>query len=204
MLSCKFCGVACHQPLAKKHLRLYFNWNDLQPQYAVCNKCLTGKERPSSKNNLYAFSKVFAKAELMELAESKDYDGYLKYVKKIESSIQQNEALIKKCIDDIKNASERLNTLKEVLSYTVAESENYKELHYEHARAVSFYEVSKHKKEVFKRDGNKCVFCGSTRRLEIDHIKPVLLGGGNEIENLQVLCKSCNCRKGAKYEESKS
>lgn len=51
---------------------------------------------------------------------------------------------------------------------------------------------------VFTRDQNKCCSCGSSKRLSIDHIKPVLEGGGDDPENLQTLCRSCNSRKGAK------
>lgn len=47
----------------------------------------------------------------------------------------------------------------------------------------------------------KCAYCGSTENLEIDHIKPVAKGGTNNFENLQILCKQCNCRKSDRYEE---
>ena len=53
--------------------------------------------------------------------------------------------------------------------------------------------------EVLKKYKNKCVLCGSTERLEIDHIKPIKLKGVSELNNLQVLCKNCNIKKGAKY-----
>lgn len=46
--------------------------------------------------------------------------------------------------------------------------------------------------------GNKCLICGSSE-ITIDHIIPVKLGGKNNIENLQPLCRSCNAKKGAKY-----
>jgi hypothetical protein len=52
--------------------------------------------------------------------------------------------------------------------------------------------------EIKKRDGEKCKMCGDTKRLEIDHITPLSKGGGDELDNLQILCKSCNTRKGAR------
>jgi hypothetical protein len=53
------------------------------------------------------------------------------------------------------------------------------------------------RERVFKRDGNRCQHCGKTERLEIDHIFPWSLGGDEEETNLQVLCRTCNWRKGA-------
>jgi len=45
----------------------------------------------------------------------------------------------------------------------------------------------------------KCAYCGSTDDLQIDHIKPISKGGTNDFDNLQILCKKCNCRKADKY-----
>lgn len=50
---------------------------------------------------------------------------------------------------------------------------------------------------VFSRDGNACRNCGSGRKLSVDHVVPVALGGGDQLENLQTLCGPCNSRKGA-------
>jgi hypothetical protein len=53
---------------------------------------------------------------------------------------------------------------------------------------------------VFSRDGSTCVLCGATERLELDHIKPWSAGGPHTVENLRVLCKPCNLRRGAPKE----
>lgn len=48
---------------------------------------------------------------------------------------------------------------------------------------------------VFKRDGGKCLCCGSGKRLTLDHVIPEALGGPTEAWNLQLLCYDCNQRK---------
>jgi 5-methylcytosine-specific restriction endonuclease McrA len=54
---------------------------------------------------------------------------------------------------------------------------------------------------IYKRDGHKCQYCGSTRNLTIDHIFPTSKGGDNTWENLVVACMPCNTRKGDKLLE---
>ena len=50
---------------------------------------------------------------------------------------------------------------------------------------------------LFRAHKGRCAYCGRTQRhLEIDHKHPVSRGGGDEVENLQLLCNSCNMRKG--------
>lgn len=47
----------------------------------------------------------------------------------------------------------------------------------------------------------KCAFCFKSikKKYHIDHIMPVKLGGQNYIWNIQLLCPTCNMRKGAKH-----
>ena len=47
---------------------------------------------------------------------------------------------------------------------------------------------------LMKRAHKKCENCGSKQYLQIDHKMSVALGGSNDIENLRVLCRSCNQR----------
>ena len=46
-----------------------------------------------------------------------------------------------------------------------------------------------------------CLKCRKTEpdiKLTLDHVKPIKNGGLNIIDNIQPLCRSCNCSKGAK------
>ncbi len=51
------------------------------------------------------------------------------------------------------------------------------------------------KKIVFSRDGGVCQCCGSSQRLEYDHIQPYSCGGTNTASNIQLLCLKCNRSK---------
>lgn len=48
---------------------------------------------------------------------------------------------------------------------------------------------------VWNRDNGRCVQCRSEEDLQFDHIIPVAKGGGNSIENIQILCGTCNREK---------
>lgn len=50
--------------------------------------------------------------------------------------------------------------------------------------------------EVYERDGYKCVKCGNTHDLQLDHKLPFSKGGRTEKNNLQTMCKACNRKKG--------
>ena len=49
---------------------------------------------------------------------------------------------------------------------------------------------------VMERDNYTCVYCASTNNPELDHNEAHANNGSDEIDNLQVLCRSCNRRKG--------
>lgn len=54
------------------------------------------------------------------------------------------------------------------------------------------------KRLLIERDGRKCALCGQTREITIDHIEPIIRGGNNDLDNLQLLCMPCNTKKGHK------
>ncbi len=54
-----------------------------------------------------------------------------------------------------------------------------------------------------ERDGYLCRECGTGRELTVEHIIPVFLGGTDDLDNLEILCASCNTAKGiAEAEEA--
>lgn len=63
----------------------------------------------------------------------------------------------------------------------------------------------KARRQCLERDQHTCVTCGATDDLTVDHIIPLdrlLKTGGDpyDLNNLRVLCRSCNSRKGARDE----
>lgn len=67
-------------------------------------------------------------------------------------------------------------------------------------RSKAQYALSslKLRQRVFERDGHKCRACSSRENLTIDHVVAVIVGGTDEFENLQTLCRRCNSSKGRK------
>ena len=55
---------------------------------------------------------------------------------------------------------------------------------------------------IYKRDDNKCQYCGSTRHLTIDHVIPKSKGGDDSWFNLTLACSKCNVKKGDKLLEN--
>lgn len=54
--------------------------------------------------------------------------------------------------------------------------------------------------KVWLRDRGGCKRCGARADLEFDHIIPVVKGGSNSENNIELLCKSCNRQKSAKIQ----
>lgn len=69
-------------------------------------------------------------------------------------------------------------------------------------RHLSLRAFTKNEKQrVFEKQAGKCVLCRNVfeiNQMEADHITPWIEGGKTIEENCQMLCKSCNRRKGAR------
>ncbi len=61
---------------------------------------------------------------------------------------------------------------------------------------VPYKKVAMTRHNIFKRDGNQCVYCGKKDNLTLDHIHPRAKGGRSTWDNLVTACQKCNSLKG--------
>jgi len=130
----------------------------------------------SSKKDPGKESKRMVKGKRVKLSFSLDEDKYERLQKLMhEKGIGSMEELIAELVED--------KPQKEI-----RERKNVPPSHGRHIPA-------KVKREVFKRDNGKCTICGSTTRLNFDHKNPYAKGGTSGVENIRILCASCNQRQ---------
>lgn len=72
----------------------------------------------------------------------------------------------------------------------------------DHFARVPFRHVMLNRRNIIRRDGARCQYCGASNRpLTIDHVVPKLRGGTDSWENLVCACDRCNNRKGDRTPE---
>jgi 5-methylcytosine-specific restriction endonuclease McrA len=66
---------------------------------------------------------------------------------------------------------------------------------------LPYKKVALSRQNIFKRDGHKCVYCGSRDNLTMDHVIPRSKGGRDSWHNLVSACQKCNTEKGDRTPE---
>ncbi len=104
-------------------------------------------------------------------------------------------------------AQYRLDNKERIKAYIKNHYMNNKEVYYAHNRArraklkaVGGAHTAQDILRMMKMQKYKCAYCHASilSNKHVDHIMPIALGGGNDISNIQILCATCNLRKGAK------
>ncbi|MEA5523386.1 HNH endonuclease [Limnoraphis robusta] len=97
------------------------------------------------------------------------------------------------------NKAELLHKHKEKKLYTVSEAYDWPTV----IRLLDYVRLPKMnivvtRKNVIKRDGFRCQYCGKKESLTIDHVIPKSRGGSDEWDNLTTCCATCNVKKGSR------
>ena len=58
--------------------------------------------------------------------------------------------------------------------------------------SIPYRKVNLTRFNIFRRDGYKCIYCGSDKNLTLDHVIPKSRGGKNNWKNLATCCRKCN------------
>ena len=62
-------------------------------------------------------------------------------------------------------------------------------------KRCEYFEWTMLKEYCLEKYDYKCAECGYKDELECHHIKPISIGGSNDIENLVILCPKCHLKK---------
>ena len=108
-------------------------------------------------------------------------------------------SIYSKLIEYIGNDEKIINTRSQIYDVLIETEE--RQANRDSSRAARKKFSGKRNKlfdEIGKRDGLYCALCMSEDNLTVDHIVSLVQGGTDEPDNLQILCRPCNSRKGAR------
>ena len=183
----KTCNGVCGKQLA---MRKRIQWGLDNPEK---KKEIAQKYRENNRNRINSVNREYARKRRQEPQVRKHCREYTKqYAKNHPEIIKERRRIY--YYKDLEKTRER----KRIWYHSNLE----KVRRYKHNRRVNTLCAGEFNADLWKAKlemmGNKCVYCGSKDEIQCDHIIPISKGGNNHIDNLQPLCKSCNCVKSDK------
>lgn len=154
-------------------------------------------------NDGHAHTNEIARAFLLEDESQIDYYSYI--TRSMPGRVLSKHKIIRKEGDEyfLNDFTELTSAdIEELLELCKKKLDDYIEKRgskiWQHRKKSAGYISGSKRYVVLKRAKFRCELCGvpaDERALEVDHIIPRNKGGGDEIENLQALCYSCNSMK---------
>lgn len=161
----------------------------------TCSKC--GEKKESKKGNMCVDCKnAYFKEYYKKHAEEKK-KAAREHSKTYYPTVRERKR--KYAIDNWGKISARMrewykNTYNERRDKETARRQRRRAL--EKALPASF--THEEWKELCEKYDNRCLCCGVRGKMTPDHVIPLSKGGKGTIDNIQPLCRSCNCRKRVK------
>lgn len=183
---CKGCGEVKDFSEFHKHKNRKDNLND------ICKKCNSEKVLKWQKNNP---EKVGIKSKKWATAHKEQ--RYVAGVKWRNSNYEKMKQLIKAWADSHRE-KRRASVKKWQDSHPEQRALNQRNREIKKLNVGGTITI---KDLAWLKDkyGDRCLCCGASGvKLTLDHVVPISKGGENSINNAQLLCGSCNSKKGTK------
>ncbi len=148
------------------------------------------KWREDNEEHLREYRNRDYRKESKRISDKKQYDKNREDPKKVEKERERLKVFRENNPEKVRKSKRKYNSSKKGV-YNLNKQN--------HRRLVLIKErpcdLSNDKiKRIFERD-KVCVYCGSSKKLELDHIVSLKLGGNSLFNNFVIACKRCNTSK---------
>lgn len=180
----------------KKHIPYYYFLDINVTPYYFCYECF--KTEKLKKKRKAKLGEKISKHGFDVAFRRGDYKDFIQCIENVNDTVVKLNKQAEYHLQALKKIEKKRSFHKEAIDYAYVLAEDFPKILYPEARKEANRVISNPeiRRAVFRTHGIKCVHCGATEKIAIDHIVPVVLGGSNETSNLQPLCKSCNSKKG--------
>lgn len=182
-------GAPYQDELKDNGLTLIYEGHDVPKNWGIKDPKLVDQPETSPNGTLTRNGKFHNAAK--NFKKGRREAEKIRVYEKIKSGIWAYNGVFNLTDSEIKYNGKR-NVFKFRLEATSENIESKKQTKLDARRIIP----AKVKQEVWKRDGGKCVQCGSKDNLHFDHVIPHSKGGASiTAENIQILCARHNLQK---------